>query len=200
MATVLEIFNRIDVSGVPSKLQGEALDQFRLKAAIQLMNPSELEFCAIHETGHELYYREAGIPIVGYIGPRIGYNDENGGSFVFFPAAVKPDYKKISPPLNMTAQRFHDLWLQGIAAGGVFAREILRVTDGRDEDDERAFAVAYNLITQKIENRPCTESEIKDAWIIGKEAVVRDLQTDPALEHRAREKAAEIKPKLFLWL
>jgi hypothetical protein len=105
---------QIDVSRVP--IDKQALPDFQRKMRElrrDLANPTTMEACCIHEAGHLIYFRRAGLD-PSLSGPMIMY-DEACAQFRHGLAWVKPDLRAIRD-LNAFAK--------GVAAGGVFTRVI----------------------------------------------------------------------------
>lgn len=65
-------------SQLPPDLWDDPRCQLEYNALVQLLlDPKMLELFAIHEAGHEIYYRKAGCTAFIFESPRVIYNEKN---------------------------------------------------------------------------------------------------------------------------
>jgi hypothetical protein len=184
---------QIDVRGVHHVVQKtkEFADFYSRKQRELCSLPVNTMYC-IHELGHEMYLKEAGIGILEYLGPRIAF-DFRTGRLGFTPASVIPDYRNAAPEAGLSIEEFFLRVAKGHAAGGVFTLILTDSPDPRNESDYPEFEKYCSLIESEI---PETTIDHKGLWDQSEIDVARDLRF---MLNRSRiwEGVSKIRPKLF---
>jgi hypothetical protein len=184
----------IDVSKVPFSMRFDS--RFRnLHARVEqeFELPHTIDNCCIHEAGHIIYLRRAGVKDFGYLGPRIEYRPLTD-TFHDFWAAVKPDYERISPDPTFSGEDLIRALARGMAAGGIFTLALTNRTVPGDADDYRIFGSLWDMLLKDSPNIAMSQENV---WKGAQEDIERDLKNDLTLREQVRITADEIRPKLF---
>ncbi len=168
------------------RCQGEADGLVRL-----LVQPAMLELFAIHEAGHEIYYRRAACTAFIFDSPRIIYNEKEKNPFTEQRARIR---------IGNWVQPEGDDWLQklarGYAAGGRCSLRLTTTDYGGDTLDRENFDELYIGCYPGV---AVDKKDIDKMWSAAQRDVNRDLD-DKGLQAQVRAKAQEIMPQLFPWL
>jgi len=179
-------------SNLPLNLWEDPRCQREANALIQLLlTPGMLELLAIHEAGHEIYYRRAGCDDLYFISPRITYNEKNENPFAQQKAAIK---------VGNWHQPEGDDWLlrlaRGYAAGGRCSMRLTTTDYAGDTNDRENFKETYVSAYPGI---VVDEKGMNEMWLQAQKDVNNDLN-DESFQAQVRAKAGEIMPQLFPWL
>jgi hypothetical protein len=162
----------------------------------ELMEPGAFETVALHEAGHEHYYKQAG-----------GYD------FTFVPPVVLFRRDNISKPFKKQTARIivgdyldrsavDAEWFlklaKGYAAGGETSRKLSPTRDRGEQSDLTNWNEMCADI-YKTYSSPEVNDIAKRTWNDAQKAV-RDELNDATLELTIRNRAKEIMPLLFPWL
>jgi len=123
-------------SDVPETLRSDGRFQKEVNDLFNLLQQQDmLELFAIHEIGHEIYFRKAGFSIFEYVPPTVIYREtDNERPFDGQLARIKPDGYT---PVN------REDWLlylaKGYAAGGVCSEKLTTTDYGGDIHDRKLW-------------------------------------------------------------
>jgi len=152
-----------------------------------------LELFAIHEAGHEIYYRRAGCTTFIFDSPRIIYKKENEHPFTEQRARIR---------IGEWIQPEGDDWLsklaKGYAAGGECSRKLTSTDYAGDTIDRQL----WNDLCADCYKGTATDEEIKtiadDMWDKAQKQV--GIELEEVMKARIQKRAKEIMPQLFPWL
>lgn len=156
-----------------------------------LLQPEMLDLFAIHEAGHEIYYRRAGWTTFIFDSPRIIYNERNENPFTEQRARIRPgDY----------VQPEGDDWLlklaRGYAAGGRCSLRLTTTNYAGDIKDRESFDEMYTGCYLGV---TVDKKDIDKMWLDAQGDINVDLD-DEGFQAQIKARAQEIKPQLFPWL
>ena len=154
-----------------------------------LLQPGILKLFAIHEAGHEIYYRRAGCTAFVFDSPRIIYNEGNENPFTEQRARIR---------LGNYIQPEGDDWLlklaRGYAAGGRCSLALTTTDYGGDKKDRELFD---DLCAKSAPNM--SKTDMDNMYANAQKDIDSDL-IDVAFQAEVRARAQEIMPQLFPWL
>lgn len=186
-------------SDVPKELRDFWMFQREVNELVhELLRWEKLELFAIHEVGHEIYFRKAGFAIFTYVPPRVIYRkDDTERPFKGRLAEIKPQPDSYTKPE-------HEDWLfylaKGYAAGGECSRNLTTTDYGGDTIDRQLW---NEMCADCYKDSTLTENEIdteaEDLWSKAQNAVGNELKNSMSLRVQVRTKAKHIIPLLFPW-
>ncbi len=169
-----------------TKCQTEVNDLVQL-----LLTPKMLDLFAIHEAGHEIYFRRAGVTTFTFDSPRIIYFEKNENPFTQQRARIRPS-NYVKPE--------GDDWLlklaKGYAAGGRCSIRLTTTDYAGDTNDRSMFDEMY---IDCYRGFTTNKKDIARMWLDAQDSVNKDLNEE-RFQSQVRAKAQEIMPQLFPWL
>ena len=160
-----------------------------------LRQPAYLDLFSIHEAGHEIYFRKAGVTHFFFQPPRIVYRKDNREKPFLGQWAIIRIREYACPG--------GDDWLlklaRGYAAGGRCSMQLTSTDYAGDTIDRQLFEETYIAAFPGVNVDDAMKKDIEKMWQDAKDDVNRDLN-EYELQREVRAKAQEIKPQLFPWL
>jgi hypothetical protein len=171
----------IDISRVPVDRRDDEFQSKYRRLQREIADPVMVKNICIHESGHWIYFKRAGIKNFTFAGPTI-FIDEHG--FQWFSAQVGA---RLQESNNIYALA------KGAAAGGVFTDKIACQAYRGDATD---FAVFKDILSPT--HLAMTGETAEQLWEQGKLAVEHDLQVaDDAFREEIEAAIARIGWKCF---
>jgi hypothetical protein len=161
----------------------------------KLSQDAYLDLFSIHEAGHEIYFRKAGVTSFFFQPPRIVYRKDNREKPFSGQWAIIRIREWVSPG--------GDDWLlklaRGYAAGGKCSVRLTTTDYAGDTIDRQLFEDTYITAFPGVNVDDAMKKDIEKMWQDAQDDVKRDLN-EHELQHKVLAKAQEIKPQLFPWL
>jgi hypothetical protein len=156
---------------------------------ILLSDADELIALAMHEAGHEYYYREMGITKFDYFGPTAG-----PGRNDFFGASIEPiewtdSFIHLGPLTRI------NLAARANTAGGSVTKFIVKRPDRGNHGDFSGFVTASSLVASEHK----LTIDLKQVWDKAERQTDREVRR-LTTKDKIKKIAIRIKPLLFRWL
>jgi hypothetical protein len=188
--TVRESSQLIDELWTHPKCQ-EELDDLVSK----LSQDAYLDLFAIHEAGHEIYFRRAGVTQFFFQQPRIVYRKDNQDKPFLGQWAIIRIREYACPG--------GDDWLlklaRGYAAGGRCSMRLTSTDYAGDTTDRELFEETYISAFPGVNVDEAMKNDIEKMWQDAQVDVNKDLNGHE-LQSKVHAKAQEIRSQLFPWL
>ena len=155
----------------------------------RLTNADELHALALHEAGHEYYYRVMGITRFDYSGPIAGPGKDD-----FFGASIMPTYAT-NAFINLEPLKRIYLVARASTAGGSVTKFIVKRSDRGNRADLDGFIKANLVILSEHK----LTLNLKDVWDKAERETDREVRRF-AIKNEIKRIAWNIKPLLFKWL
>jgi hypothetical protein len=177
-------------SALSDELWNDSRCQHEVEGLVRLLlQPGVLELFAVHEAGHEIYYRRAGCTAFAFVSPRILHDEKNQDNpFTEQRAAIR---------IKTYVQPEGDNWLteleRGYAVGGRCSVGLTTTDNAGDTNDRKRWGELY------VSQHPDTtldDAKIEEIWLDAQDDVNKDLDDDD-FKAQVRAKAHEIAPLLF---
>lgn len=191
MAANLEPID-IDISQVLA-LGKQGDDRFKkIYAGMQfsLSQESFLWGVCIHESGHAIFFKRAGITGFDYYGPTITY-DEGGDEFCPSSAIIEP--KSFDAERPGTKETILAV-AKGCAAGGVVTRRFAPQISSGDQYDYHRLCTFLDRLRSKYPNHTI---DVTKLWPIAQFCVEKDLQNNIVQENEIDAEGRRIEPLIF---
>jgi|ERR1051326_1040547 hypothetical protein len=129
----------------------------------ELDDPKKVVDICIHESGHLIYWRRAGVPDIKLFGPTVFF-DAPTKTFAHFAASVAPNLQ--SPQTAMTI----DVMVKAAVAGAVFSKVVAKNEYRSEIGDMRTLKRIFPPFHWRMQNQT-----FEDAWKDAETAVEQDL-------------------------
>jgi hypothetical protein len=174
----------------PDAPKGDAEFQQKLEQFKALLSGAEeLHALAMHEAGHEFYYRQMGITGFDYYGPSAGPGEND-----FFGASIDPTSWTDDFIHLESLTRIH-LAARANTAGGSVTKFVVKRSDRGNHGDFKGFVAASSLV---LSDHKLT-LDLRAVWNKAEIETDREVRR-LATKEKIKKIAVRIKPLLFTWL
>lgn len=153
-----------------------------------------LEAIAIHEAGHETYFRKAGFTTFRYDPSTVVYRQANKDQ------PFESQVARIIPE-NYPTEPIGDWQLHlamGYAAGGECARRLTTIDYGGDTIDRKLFK---QMCDSWYDGADADQfMDVEEKWTTAQTTIREELNKSVLLRMQVKSRANEIIPQLFPWM
>jgi len=181
-------------STVPTNLRLEPKYQKERDDLVRLLMKWEmLDAIAIHEAGHEIYFRKAGSTEFAYVPPTVVYIEAD---------QIRPFDGQLARiiPENFPTEPNGD-WLfqlaKAYAAGGECTRRLTTIDCGGDTIDRKLFKEQCDGSYGGVDADQFMD--VERTWKDAQKDVRKELNDSQRLRIQIRDRAKDIIPQLFPW-